>query len=47
MKSDLRRQGFDPSLVDEPLFMMPPRQTSYVPLTGDNYRSIANGEVGF
>jgi citronellyl-CoA synthetase len=47
VKSDLRRQGFDPSLVDEPLFVMPPRQTSYVALTSDQYRSIAAGEVGF
>jgi citronellyl-CoA synthetase len=47
MKSDLRRQGFDPSLVDEPLFMMPPRQNRYVALTSDQFRAIANGGVGF
>jgi citronellyl-CoA synthetase len=47
VKSDLRRQGFDPAQVDEPLFVMPPRQASYVPLTGDQYRTIAAGEVGF
>jgi citronellyl-CoA synthetase len=47
MKSDLRRQGFDVSLVDEPLFFMPPRQTNYVPLTGDQYRAITNGELLF
>jgi citronellyl-CoA synthetase len=47
MKSDLRKQGFDPSLVDEPLFMMPPRQTSYIALTSDQFRAIASGELCF
>jgi len=47
MKSDLRRQGFDPTLVDEPLFVMPPRQKGYVPLTADQFRAIANGELSF
>ena len=47
VKSDLRRQGYDPALVDEPLFIMPPRQTRYVPLTSEQYRAIANGEVAF
>ena len=47
MKSDLRRQGFDPSLVDEPVFVMLPRETRYVPLTSEQHRAIASGQLSF
>ena len=47
VKSELRRQGFDPSLVDEPLFFMPARTSSYAALTGDQYRAISSGELRF
>ncbi|MCA9675282.1 MAG: long-chain-acyl-CoA synthetase [Myxococcales bacterium] len=47
IKSDLRKQGYDPAQVAEPLFVLPPKHTAYVPLTGDLHRSIAAGETPF
>jgi citronellyl-CoA synthetase len=47
VKSELRRAGFDPQLVDEPLYVILPKQSKYVPLTKDQHKSIASGEIGF
>ena len=47
MKSDLRKQGFDPAQVGEPLFVLPPRQSRYVPLTSELLQSINGGGISF
>jgi len=47
VKGDLRRQGFDPALVGEPLFVLPPRQQRYVPLTSELHQAIARAEMSF
>ena len=47
VKSDLRKQGFDPSLVQEPLFVMLPKQSTYVALEAKQYKTIAAGELSF
>jgi citronellyl-CoA synthetase len=40
IKSELRKQGFDPSLVHDPLFVMPPKQGVYVQLTAELHKAI-------
>jgi hypothetical protein len=47
LKGDLKKQGFDPAAVPEPVFVLPPRHTEYVPLTSDLHRSIAARELEF
>jgi acyl-CoA synthetase (AMP-forming)/AMP-acid ligase II len=47
VKGDLKKQGFDPTLVDEPLFVLPPKQTTYVPLTSEPHRQIAQAMLSF
>jgi citronellyl-CoA synthetase len=47
IKSDLKKQGHDPALVGEPLFVLPPRDREYRPLTPDLQRAIVQGEVQF
>jgi citronellyl-CoA synthetase len=41
IKSELRKQGFDPQLVHDPLFVMPPKQAGYVQLTAELHKAIA------
>jgi citronellyl-CoA synthetase len=40
IKSELRKQGFDPQVVSDPLFVMPPKQGGYVPFTDELHRAI-------
>jgi len=47
MKSELRRQGFDPARVSRPLFVLPPGSSAYVPLTAELHHAIARGELAF
>jgi len=47
VKSELRRQGFDPAAVPEPLFVLPPHHTTYVPLSPELYQAITRGELAF
>jgi fatty-acyl-CoA synthase len=47
LKGDLKKQGFDPAAVPEPVFVLPPRHTEYVPMTTDLHRSIAAKELEF
>jgi citronellyl-CoA synthetase len=48
LKGDLKKQGFDPDAVGaEPVFVLPPRHSEYVPLSRDMFRSIAAREVEF
>jgi len=47
LKGDLRRQAYDPAQVGEPLYVLPPRHTGYVPLTDGIHRQIAAGELAF
>ena len=47
LKSELRRQGFDPALVTRPLFVVPPGSATYVPLTAELHRAITRGELAF
>ena len=47
VKGDLKRQGFDPAQVGEPLFVMPPKQTVYIPLTDELHRAIAAAQLSF
>ncbi|NXY91750.1 S27A2 synthetase, partial [Alcedo cyanopectus] len=39
-KSNLVREGFDPNLVQDPLFFRHDQRKSYVPLDSQIYRSI-------
>jgi len=44
-KGDLQTQGFDPRRVQDPLFVLHPRQDRYVPLTPELYDEIAHGRL--
>jgi len=47
VKGKLREEGFDPERISDPLFVMPPGESSYRPLDGDLAATIARGEAGF
>jgi len=47
LKGDLRRQAYDPAQVGEPLYVLPPRHTGYVPLTDGIHHQITSGELAF
>ncbi len=47
VKGDLKKQGFDPAAVGEPVFVLPPRHTEYVTLTPDLHRQISARELEF
>jgi len=47
LKSELRRQGFDPARVPRPLLVLRPGSAAYVPLTPELYGAIARGELAF
>lgn len=44
-KVDLKKQGFDPGQVGEPLYVLCDRARGYEPLTVDLFRRIAAGEL--
>jgi fatty-acyl-CoA synthase len=44
-KGELAREGFDPSAIAEPLFMLDPRSGAYVALGFDTYAQIADGTI--
>ena len=45
VKRTLQVEGFDPTLISDPLFVRLPGQSDYVPLTTDLYRKIHAQEV--
>ena len=47
VKGDLKREGYDPGAVDDPLFVLPPGGDGYQPLDADLYAAITAGEAGF
>ena len=47
VKGDLKKQGFDPKSVSEPVYVLPPRHTEYIPLTADLHRQITARELEF
>lgn len=47
VKGDLKKQGYDPAQVAEPLYVMPPRHTGYVPLTPELHRQLLARELEF
>lgn len=46
-KVDLKKEGFDPSLVDEPLYVLPGDADSYQPLTPAFFERIQAGRIKF
>ncbi|SFF50447.1 fatty-acyl-CoA synthase [Fontimonas thermophila] len=46
-KVELKREGFDPGRIDEPLFVLRDRKSGYEPLTPELYAAIVAGELRF
>jgi fatty-acyl-CoA synthase len=46
-KVELKQEGFDPSKVDEPLYVLVDRGRGYVPLTREIYAQIESGTLRF
>jgi len=44
-KVDLKREGFDPALVNEPLYVLADRRTGYEPLTAALFERIRSGAL--
>ncbi len=44
-KGDLKKEGFDPAKVHEPLYVLLPRSDKYQPMTADLYARIESGEI--
>jgi acyl-CoA synthetase (AMP-forming)/AMP-acid ligase II len=47
IKSELRREGFDPAAVSQPIYVLLPDHAAYVPLTPELYGAITRGELAF
>ncbi len=47
VKQQLQKEGFDPLLIDDPLYFLDPRVDTYVPLTKEIYTDIAEHRVQF
>lgn len=46
-KRDLQKEGFNPELVKDKLFMMDSKSRTYLPLTKEMYNNIVNGNTRF
>ena len=46
-KHELQRQGFDPSTVSDPLYVLHPKQGTYVPLDAAVYGQISSQQLRF
>ena len=44
-KVKLVEEGFDPSLISDPMYFLDPQRKTYVPLTENIYASISAGAV--
>ena len=44
-KGELSRDGFDPRLISDPLFMLDPKSGAYVALDADVYAGIIDGAI--
>jgi fatty-acyl-CoA synthase len=44
-KQDLMREGFDPALVSDPIYIADQETQGYIAMDGDRYASIASGEI--
>ena len=44
MKLRLVKEGFDPACMQDPLFVLEERESSYIPLTAQDYLSIVSGK---
>ena len=44
-KVDLKREGFDPAVISEPLYVLADRSTGYEPLTGALFERIRSGAL--
>mmetsp|Transcript_32787 Transcript_32787/g.40275 ORF Transcript_32787/g.40275 Transcript_32787/m.40275 type:complete len:99 (+) Transcript_32787:162-458(+) len=44
-KTDLKKQGFDPSSIDDPLFFIDTAAQTYTPLDAALYESIQSGKT--
>ena len=44
-KVELKQQGFDPAVVDDPLYALLDRNKGYEALTAKTFRRIQSGEV--
>lgn len=47
MKTQLQKEGFDPSLISDPLYFLDPDSGAYVPLTQEIYTKIVNHTIKF
>jgi citronellyl-CoA synthetase len=46
-KVDLKKQGFDPAVVNDRLYVLLPEETEYRPLTNEIYNNILDGKYRF
>ena len=46
-KVDLKRAGFDPGQIDEPLYVLLDAQRGYEPLTAEIFKQIQKRELRF
>jgi len=47
IKSDLRKEGYDPDVIKEPLLVMKPGQSRYEPLDRQFFAQIRAGTAGY
>ncbi len=47
IKIALQKEGFDPTIIKDPMFFLDPRQETYVPMTAELYEEIINHKIAF
>lgn len=44
-KTDLQKEGFDPSVIKDKLYYLDPKLGKYLPLGPEEYKKINSGEI--
>ncbi len=47
VKTKLQKEGFNPEIIDDPLYFLHPQKKTYIPLTKDLYEKIQTGKIKF
>ncbi|NLJ71764.1 MAG: long-chain-acyl-CoA synthetase [Syntrophomonadaceae bacterium] len=47
LKQQLQKEGFNPNIIEDPLYFLDPRVNNYVPLSQEIYEEIAQNKVQF
>ncbi len=47
VKTQLQKEGFDPSLIQDPMYFLHPQQVTYIPINNEIYQAISEQQIAF